>query len=74
MSNQCCQMDTEGKRLITGSASGEFTLWNGFTFNFETIQQAHDSAIRSMSWNRAGSWMISGDHAGTVKILDAQYE
>lgn len=58
----------EGKRLITGSASGEFTLWNGFTFNFETIQQAHDSAIRSMSWNRAGSWMISGDHAGTVKI------
>lgn len=58
----------EGRRLITGSASGEFTLWNGLTFNFETIQQAHDSAIRAMAWNHAGSWMVSGDHSGFCKI------
>ena len=58
----------EGKRLVTGSASGEFTLWNGFTYNFETIQQAHDNAIRAIAWNHAGSWMVSGDHSGTVKI------
>lgn len=32
----------------TGAHSGEFTLWNGLTFNFETILQAHDSPIRSM--------------------------
>jgi len=25
--------------LITGASSGEFTLWNGLTFNFETILQ-----------------------------------
>lgn len=30
----------EGKRLITGASSGEFTLWNGTAFNFETILQA----------------------------------
>jgi len=24
---------------VTGSFSGEFTLWNGLTFNFETILQ-----------------------------------
>lgn len=29
----------EGRRLVTGSSSGQFTLWNGFTFNFETILQ-----------------------------------
>jgi polyadenylation factor subunit 2 len=29
----------EGRRLLTGSSSGEFTLWNGMSFNFETIQQ-----------------------------------
>ena len=29
----------EGRRLITGASSGEFTLWNGLTFNFETILQ-----------------------------------
>ena len=29
----------EGRRLLTGSTSGEFTLWNGTGFNFETIMQ-----------------------------------
>lgn len=29
----------EGRRLITGASSGEFTLWNGLMFNFETILQ-----------------------------------
>lgn len=36
----------EGRRLITGASSGEFTLWNGLTFNFETILQ--------VSW-----WLLS---------------
>lgn len=27
----------DGRRLLTGSSSGEFTLWNGMGFNFETI-------------------------------------
>lgn len=30
----------DAKRIITGAASGEFTLWNGNSFNFETILQA----------------------------------
>jgi hypothetical protein len=30
---------------ISGASSGEFTLWNGLTFNFETILQAHDSPV-----------------------------
>ena len=29
----------EGRRLLTGSSIGEFTLWNGMGFNFETISQ-----------------------------------
>ncbi|KAI9178937.1 pre-mRNA cleavage and polyadenylation factor (CPF) complex subunit [Blastocladiella emersonii ATCC 22665] len=57
----------EGRRLITGSASGEFTLWNGLTFNFETILQAHETSVRSMRWSRSGSWLLSGDNAGYVK-------
>jgi polyadenylation factor subunit 2 len=32
----------EGRRLLTGSSSGEFTLWNGMGFNFETIMQVRD--------------------------------
>lgn len=57
----------DGRRLITGSTSGEFTLWNGFMFNFETIMQAHDSAVRSMIWSHNGSHLISADHGGVVK-------
>jgi hypothetical protein len=33
----CLQWTPEGRRLLTGATSGEFTLWNGLTFNFETI-------------------------------------
>lgn len=38
----------EGRRLITGASSGEFTLWNGLTFNFETILQVN---IVTLSYN-----------------------
>lgn len=35
----CVLWTPEGRRLVTGASSGEFTLWNGLTFNFETILQ-----------------------------------
>ncbi|KAJ3304100.1 hypothetical protein HDV03_003086 [Kappamyces sp. JEL0829] len=57
----------EGRRLITGASSGEFTLWNGMTFNFETILQAHDTAIRCMRWSNNATWMISGEDSGIIK-------
>ncbi|KAI9318670.1 WD40-repeat-containing domain protein [Dichotomocladium elegans] len=57
----------EGRRLITGSSSGEFTLWNGLTFNFETILQAHDSPVRAMNWSHNDHWMVTGDHSGIIK-------
>ncbi|KAJ2724844.1 WD repeat-containing protein 33 [Coemansia sp. Benny D115] len=57
----------EGRRLITGSSRGELTLWNGLTFNFETILQAHDCPIRSMEWSHDSQWMISCDHYGIIK-------
>ncbi|ORZ09387.1 WD40-repeat-containing domain protein, partial [Lobosporangium transversale] len=57
----------EGRRLVTGSSSGEFTLWNGLTFNFETILQAHDTAVRAMKWSHNGDWMVTADHHGFIK-------
>ncbi|WFD33132.1 pre-mRNA cleavage and polyadenylation factor (CPF) complex subunit [Malassezia sp. CBS 17886] len=59
----------DGRRLLTGSTSGEFTLWNGLTFNFETILQAHDSAVRAMEWSHAGTWLVSADQNGQVKYF-----
>uniref|UniRef100_A0A0D9VA94 Uncharacterized protein n=1 Tax=Leersia perrieri TaxID=77586 RepID=A0A0D9VA94_9ORYZ len=56
-----------GRRLITGSQSGEFTLWNGQSFNFEMILQAHDQAVRSMIWSNNENWMVTGDDGGAIK-------
>lgn len=41
----------EGRRLVTGASSGEFTLWNGLTFNFETILQVIYCHIKTVVRN-----------------------
>ncbi|CAM6116049.1 unnamed protein product [Calypogeia fissa] len=56
-----------GRRLITGSQSVEFTLWNGLSFNFEMIFQAHDLAVRSMVWSHNENWMVTGGDGGCIK-------
>lgn len=63
----CLAWTPEGRRLITGASSGELTLWNGLTFNFETILQAHDQHIRCMSWTNTESWLVTADNSGYVK-------
>lgn len=63
----------EGRRLLTASSSGEFTLWNGTGFNFETIQQAHDVAIRALSYSHSDDWLISADHDGIIKYWQPNF-
>ncbi|SCV68989.1 BQ2448_2009 [Microbotryum intermedium] len=61
----------DARRILTGSTSGEFTLWNGLTFNFETILQAHDSSVRAMEWSHSGQWLVSTDNNGVIKYFQA---
>ena len=58
----------EGRRMLTGCSSGEMTFWNGSTFNFETILQAHDTAVKAMTWSHNGNFMLSGDQMGCLKF------
>ena len=62
-----CVWTSEGRRLLTGTHNGMFTLWSGLSFNFETTQQAHETAVRVAVWSHREEWMISGDHAGILK-------
>jgi polyadenylation factor subunit 2 len=55
--------------VLTGSTSGEFTLWNGLTFNFETILQAHDSAVRAFQFTHSGAFLASADQNGIIKYF-----
>ncbi|EKM56064.1 uncharacterized protein PHACADRAFT_122215 [Phanerochaete carnosa HHB-10118-sp] len=65
----CVTWTPEGRRVLTGSTSGEFTLWNGLTFNFETILQAHDSAVRTMQFSHSGLYLASADQSGVIKYF-----
>ena len=40
----------EGRRCLTGTQAGEFTLWNGSQFSFETILQARRSLLLALTW------------------------
>lgn len=63
----------EGRRLVVASHSGEFTIWNGMTFNFETIMQAHDLAIISLKYSHNDDWLLSGDQDGVVKYWQPNF-
>lgn len=62
----CLKWTPEGRRLITGASTGEFTLWNALTFNFETILQAHQSGVRDMVWSHNHNWMVTCDDDGKI--------
>ncbi|TID14574.1 WD40 repeat-like protein [Venturia nashicola] len=63
----------EGRRLLTASTSGEFTLWNGMGFNFETIMQAHDCPVRAAAWSHSDDWLVSADQEGTIKYWQTNF-
>ncbi|VEU22551.1 DEKNAAC103676 [Brettanomyces naardenensis] len=63
----------DAKRVLVSSYSGEFTVWNGLTFNFESIMQAHDSPIFAVEYSHDGDWLISGDQEGTIKYWEPNF-
>ena len=60
----------EGRRLLAGGRTGEMTLWNGFSYHFETLMQAHDEAIMDIEWSSDGDWLVTCDIAGFVKYWE----
>uniref|UniRef100_A0A182SQR0 WD_REPEATS_REGION domain-containing protein n=1 Tax=Anopheles maculatus TaxID=74869 RepID=A0A182SQR0_9DIPT len=68
----------EGRRLITGASSGEFTLWNGLMFNFETILQeervlrGHGADVKCVHWHPQKALIVSGskDNQQPIKLWD----
>jgi len=59
-----------GTRLISGTQTGEITIWNGFQFHFENILQAHNAAVRAMQWTPEETVLVSGDQLGIIKFWD----
>jgi len=59
-----------GRRLLSGTQTGEMTIWNGFQFHFENILQAHNASIRAMQWTPEENILVSGDQLGIIKFWD----
>lgn len=63
----------EGRRLVVASHLGEFTIWNGMTFNFETIMQAHDAAVLALRYSHNDEWLLLGDQDGVIKYWQPNF-
>ncbi|WVN85800.1 polyadenylation factor subunit 2 [Cryptococcus depauperatus CBS 7841] len=59
----------DARRLLTGNDKGQFTLWNGASFNYESITQVHDDSIRSFTYSHNGQALVSADKSGTIKYF-----
>ncbi|OWZ32714.1 polyadenylation factor subunit 2 [Cryptococcus neoformans var. grubii Br795] len=59
----------DARRLLTGNDKGQFTLWNGASFNYESITQVHDDSIRSFTYSHNGQALVSADKGGTIKYF-----
>ncbi|WRT65605.1 uncharacterized protein IL334_002550 [Kwoniella shivajii] len=59
----------DARRLLTGNDKGQFTLWNGASFNYESITQVHDDSIRSFTYSHNGQALVSTDKIGTIKYF-----
>lgn len=70
---QTVKWTPEGRRLVVAAHSGEVTIWNGMTFNFETIMQAHDVPILALNYSHNDEWLISGDQDGVLKYWQSNF-
>lgn len=59
----------DGRRLLAGVHNGEFMLWNGMSFNFETVTAMGSSSLRTAEWSHNQLWLISANDEGMVFYL-----
>lgn len=64
----------EGRRCLTGTQAGEFCMWDSQSFQFETIIQAHETPVRSMTFTHGGNFLVSGDDGGNVRYWRTNLE
>lgn len=64
----------DGRRCLSGTHMGEFTLWDGVSFQFESILQAHEAPLRALCYTHAGSFLVSADDRGTMRYWRPNFE
>ncbi|KAK6374317.1 pre-mRNA cleavage and polyadenylation factor (CPF) complex subunit [Lithohypha guttulata] len=52
-----------------GVHNGEFMLWNGMSFNFETVTAMGSSSLRTAEWSHKQDWLVAANDEGSVFYL-----
>jgi polyadenylation factor subunit 2 len=57
----------EGRRLLAGFHNGEFMVWNGMSFNFESVTITEGGgALRAAEWSNGKDTLIAANDDGIV--------
>lgn len=73
----CIKIDNTNKRLISGSSTGNITVYDTATPNYSFLKKlsTHQSSVRSMSFtpidiNQSNNFLLSGDSSGNIIVWD----
>ena len=66
----CLEWSPTGRRLLCGTARGEFLLFNGNSFGLEVKTVAHEDGrgCRAIAWGKVNDLVLSGDEGGSMKM------
>ena len=69
------QWSPNGRRLLAATNEGEFLLYNGHSFTFETRTVGHEDrrACKALAWGQSTDLILSGDDAGLVKVWSSNF-
>ncbi len=59
-----------GKRVLTGTSSGEVVIWYVPYFEFEKSTSVHKERVQAMCWSNNEKYLISGDKEGNIVYSD----
>lgn len=59
-----------GKRVVTGSSSGELIIWYAPNYEYEKTTSVHKDRVQSIAWTNYEKFIISGDKKGYIIYSD----
>ena len=59
-----------GKRVVTGSSSGELIIWYAPNYEYEKTTSVHKDRVQAIAWTRYEKYLVSGDKKGWIIYSD----
>lgn len=60
----------DGKRVVTGSNSGQIIVWDALNHDVSQNCEVHRHRVNAMAWTNYQKFLISGDKSGYIVYCD----